>query len=430
MGSRAELVGAYRLLNNPRVTLAGLLGPTYAATRRGMAQAAGAGAGVVLLVHDTTEVDYSAHRATTGLGPIGNQRGRGLLLHTTLAVLPDTRQVLGVAHAQVVLRVPHAKRRKDGQRSAEAKLWETAAHELGGPPDGAAEGRVLWVHVTDRGSDAFEYMSQVRAQGARCHFVLRAKANRLLRRADPAAGVPADVWLLDWARQLPARPGSAYAVAVPATPHQPARTAQVVLAGAALTLPAPVNPMPDVRATQPLTLWVVRAWEPDAPAGAEPVEWVLLTSLPVEALADAQRLVAWYTCRWLSEDFHQALKTGCRVEAAQLDDGADLTRLLGFAVPIAARLLQLRQLARHAPDQPAMSALDPLLVHLVAHERGVAAAGLTLAQFWRQVAMLGGFQGRTRDGAPGWRTLWRGWRRVADLYAGARLARELNECSV
>ncbi|MCL5996244.1 MAG: hypothetical protein M1546_09320, partial [Chloroflexi bacterium] len=244
MQSHARRAGAYRLLNNDRVSLAKLLAPACEATRQVMA-----GAELVLLVHDTTALDYSAHRATGGLGPIGNERGRGRLLHTTLAMRPDTREVLGVAHAQGVRRVLHAKRRKDAQRSAEAKLWETVADDLGPPPAGAR-----WVHVTDRGSDAFEYLSAVRAQGPGCHFVVRLKSNRLLARAEERAGVPEDVRQLDWARQLPARAGSAYEVAVPATGTQPGRTARVVLAWAALTLPPPVNPMPEAHADAPLAV--------------------------------------------------------------------------------------------------------------------------------------------------------------------------------
>ncbi|MCL5996246.1 MAG: hypothetical protein M1546_09330 [Chloroflexi bacterium] len=124
------------------------------------------------------------------------------------------------------------------------------------------------------------------------------------------------------------------------------------------------------------------------------------------------------------------LKTGCRVEAAQLDDGADLERLLGFALSIAVRLLQLRQLARHAPERWARTAVDPLLVQIVAHERAVDPAEMSLQQFWQHVAALGGHQGRKRDGPPGWRTLWRGWRYVSDLYTGACLFAQSNKGSV
>jgi hypothetical protein len=148
---------------------------------------------------------------------------------------------------------------------------------------------------------------------------------------------------------------------------------------------------------------------------------VLLSSLPVGNLGDAQTRVDWYTCRWFCEDFHQCLKTGCRIEQRQLDDGADIQRLLGFALPIAVRLLQLRQTVRQAPEVPATTVVEPLLVQVLARRQRLNWQTLTAEQFWQQVARLGGHQGRRHDGPPGWRTVWRGWRYLSDLADGARL---------
>ena len=150
------------------------------------------------------------------------------------------------------------------------------------------------------------------------------------------------------------------------------------------------------------------------------MEWILITSERVETATDAARVVEWYTCRWLIEDYHMCLKTGCRVEHSQLDDGADLQRLLGFAVPIAVRILQLRQNARNAPDAKAKSVVEDLLVQLLA-ARLKLPKNMSIAQFWKGVAQLGGHLGRKSDGAPGWRTLWLGWIMLSEYAVGARL---------
>jgi hypothetical protein len=123
------------------------------------------------------------------------------------------------------------------------------------------------------------------------------------------------------------------------------------------------------------------------------------------------------------EDYHMCLKTGCRMEDCQLDDGDDLKRLLGFTAPIAVRLLQLRQVVRTAPETPAITAatLDPLMVHVLAAKFHLAASSLTVKMFWTLVAQLGGYLGRNSDGPPGWRTLWKGWRHLADWVEGVRL---------
>ena len=103
---------------------------------------------VVLLVEDTTELDFTAHASKTGLGLIGDGRGRGLLLHSTLALEPSQRTLLGLAHAQVVLRQPKAERPSKWVRTPEGRVWEVSATQVGAPPAG-----VCWVHVSDSGSD-------------------------------------------------------------------------------------------------------------------------------------------------------------------------------------------------------------------------------------------------------------------------------------
>ena len=418
MESRAALRGAYLLLNHPDISLDALLTPHCQATLRAAGQQPW-----VLMVEDTTELDYTAHPHTSGLGPIGDGRGRGLLLHSTLAVLPDTRSVLGLAHAQVVRRTPAPASRPHWTRSAESRVWEESARAIGRPPAGS-----VWVHVSDRGSDIFEYMAECLAQGQA--FVVRACHNRLLHwDADSLQAHQAEAHaLIDYARSLSAQPGSAYRVTIAATKDQPAREVHLVLTWAPITFAPPSQAPPHVQQYGPLQVWVVRAWEAEPPAGVEPVEWILLTSLPVTTAADARRTTHWYECRWLSEDYHQCLKTGCRVEASQLDDAADLFRLLGFAAPIAVRLLQLRQAARHTPGVPASAVVDFLMVEVLARRQQTDAFSMTAAEFWRRVAQLGGHQGRRRDGDPGWRTVWRGWRYLSDLTEGARLVRPPETC--
>lgn len=146
MEGRSALVGAYRVLNSEQVTMEALLAP-----HRQQTLAAAGRYPAVLLVEDTTELDYTTHASKRGLGPIGDGKGKGLLLHSTLAVVPQDRRVLGVAHAQVVTREPTPKPAPHWKRSAEAQVWEVSARSVGEPPEG-----VIWVHVSDCGSDIFE----------------------------------------------------------------------------------------------------------------------------------------------------------------------------------------------------------------------------------------------------------------------------------
>lgn len=103
---------------------------------------------------------------------------------------------------------------------------------------------------------------------------------------------------------------------------------------------------------EPLRLWAVRVWEEDTPAGEEPLEWIVLTSVPTLTWEQVWERVNWYEHRWVVEDYHQGLKTGCHLEQRQMQSVDRVKRLLGFLSPLAVRLLQLRDLARREPEQP------------------------------------------------------------------------------
>ncbi len=201
-----------------------------------------------------------------------------------------------------------------------------------------------------------------------------------------------------------------------------ARTAQVDLSWQRLQLLPPLQEPGD----GPPTVWVVRVWEPVPPAGVkEPIEWMLLTSVPVTSVADGWERVAWYPCRWTNEDYHQCLKTGCRLEQRNLGDQPALERLLAICAPVAIQLLQLRDLARIDPERPAIEVIDPDLVAVVAALTTTPSVEVTIHAFCLTVARRGGYLGRTGDGPPGWKTLWRGWYDLQRILEGVKLARHL-----
>jgi hypothetical protein len=409
MGSWDALKGAYRLLGQEDVTYAALMAPHWQQTREAAGQEP-----LVLMVQDTTEVDHTHHPSIAGLGPIGNGKGRGYLLQTVLAVIPQPRQVLGIAQQEPFLRQPAPAKETRAQRRErprESQVWSRAAAAVGQPAPGAR-----WVHVGDAYSDIFEFLAACGQQGA--DFLVRAAYNRTVKT------VPDDAktHLFDFARGLPAQ--AERVLDLPARDGKPARQARVTLSFGSVNLQAPqLGP----RQT-PIAAWVVRVWEPTPPAEVdEPLEWVLITSVPADTAEQAWERSDWYSCRWLVEDYHKCLKTGCRVEQRRLDDGAGLFRLLGLLAPIAVHLLQLRELARLEPARLAGDVLPAELVELVALLAGLAPEALTVRQFWREVARHGGYLGRRRDGPPGWQTLWQGWLHIQTLREGVHLAARLTQ---
>jgi hypothetical protein len=172
---------------------------------------------------------------------------------------------------------------------------------------------------------------------------------------------------------------------------------------------------------EPLVCWLIRAWSGD-------IEWLLLSTVPVDDAEAAAEVVRWYGHIWLVEEYHKALKTGCRYEQSQLRTRDRLLALLGFLSLIAVRLLTVRDAARTRPLTPAVNVVPILLVRLVAAHFGLEAADLTISEFSRRVAMVGGFLGRKGDGEPGWQTLWKGWVEVLQWYRGALLMKAISRC--
>ena len=165
----------------------------------------------------------------------------------------------------------------------------------------------------------------------------------------------------------------------------------------------------------------MRVYEVDTPAGAEPIEWVILTDEPVTDLAAALTVAFWYSCRWLIEEYHKCLKSGCRVESRQLEEAGRLKALLGVLAVLAVRLLQLKHQAKVNPDAPALSVIPPRYVRTLGAHLKQSPGQMTTRQFWRETARMGGFLGRKGDGDPGWLTLWRGWQELELLTTGFEL---------
>jgi hypothetical protein len=262
--------------------------------------------------------------------------------------------------------------------------------------------------VGDQGSDIYGFFAAIRATGGA--FLLRVCQDRKL--ASPEE-LP---YVRQHARQLEAVDRRELVLS-PRHGHAERRV-QLALAVADVVL----HPPHHGSRYQPLAVSLIRVWEPEPLDPEEPIEWLLLSSLPVPDRATAWERVGWYTCRWLIEEFHMCLKTGCRIEARRLEHIDRLWRLLALCAPVAVRLLQLRQTVRALPDAAATAVMPAEMVAVLSRRLTIPVDELTVERVVRELATIGGWLGRTRDGPPGWRTLWRGWQKVAVLAEGFMLA--------
>jgi hypothetical protein len=393
-----ETKAVYRLLDEPEVTFAALMQPHLQQTREQALSSP-----VVLLVQDTTDIDLSHRHKISGVGHIGNERGRGFFVQTVLAVRPQTREVLGCLAQEPFVRIPAPEGEQRHERlkreERETDVWIRQVQTIGTP-----ESASMWVHVGDRGADMFPFFQA--CQATQTHFLVRAAQNRRVEVCEDEIS-----YSLTRARGFPSQASRPFEV--PARHGHQARATRVQLACGQMTLLPPRN---EPRAGKdPMTVWVIRVWEEQAPEGEEPLEWILLTSVPTTTLEHAWERVDWYEHRWLVEDYHQCLKSGCRIEQRQGPRVDGLIRLLGLLSPLAVRLLQIRGYARSEPERPANALIEPLMLAVLAERCGQAPATMTVGTFWTEVA-------RRRDGPPGWRTIWKGWLFLQTLLEGAYLA--------
>jgi hypothetical protein len=426
----SELKAAYRLFEEPDVRYEDILTAHLVRVREECRRR-----GQYLVVEDTTELDFTSHQAAEDLGRIGDDGGRGLWLHSTLAMRIEKWTeaqeplvtVLGLAAqhcwARTMPTVGRGKEKKKErlERERESQRWAAALEQIGPPPQG-----VRWTYVADRESDIYEVFLRCREHD--WDFIVRANQPRALSQEDgsvfeavAAAPVLGRFQLkLRARRRRVIRPNHKRQRRRVRLAH-PARTVELEVRASAVQLRGPWRPGGWLESC-PMN--VVEVKEVNPREGDEPIHWVLLTNWPCQSFEQVLRVVRAYSRRWLIEEYHKCLKTGTKIEDSQLSEARGIEALLGILAVAAVRLLNRKLLARTFPREPVVPAEvgEAVLAILEAHyarPRG----GWTNASFLTAVAKLGGFPGRKGDGSPGWLTIWRGWVLLVAMARGFELGR-------
>lgn len=413
--SPADLKAFYDLCDRPEVTHAAVLAAHRWQTLESIRQTDQD----VLLIHDATELDDTTlSTLKEHLGQIGNGSGRGYLCQNSLAVKADSGDVLGLAQQVLHCRddVPQRETRAQtrDRQSRESRLW------IKGTADLPAERRLI--DVCDQAADTFEFLEHECLSGRR--FVIRSHHDRrILTGHDGTASADDEpTKLKTWGTGLPSL-GMRTVRLAGACEGEPRQAFLEVSAGAVRVLP-PRQPAGE-HGTEPRPMWLVRTWEPEPRPGEEPLEWFLLTNENVETLEDAARVVGWYERRWIIEEYHKALKTGCGIETLQFTTPGRLEPAIAVLSVVALTLLKLRDLARRADakDRCATEVVSERYVEVLSAWRlRRVCPSWTIHEFVLALARLGGHQNRRKDKRPGWLVLWRGWMKLESMLDGAQAA--------
>jgi hypothetical protein len=379
-------------------------------------------ASMVFVIQDTTSLDFSTHRATQGTGPLGGgdgHAGKGFWVHSALAV-SDEGVPLGLLHQKTWARDPEAvgtrhRRKERPIQEKESFRWiETlrAVHAV-------LPARTTVVHMADQEADIFELFVEPRPENA--HLLIRVCHNR--RVAEEEA------YLTDAVESAPM--AGEFTVTLRRNPERGPREARLAVRFRAVTVQVPRGGggRADLEAVGLTVILVTEVSSP--PVGEAPIRWLLATDLAVADLGGARECVQRYALRWLIERYHYTLKSGCKIEQSQLRTVEGLERLLALYGLVAWRLLWLTYAAREHGEQPctvAFSALEWQTLHRLHNpDQPLPDRPPPLRQVVRWTASLGGFLGRTGDGEPGVKVLWRGLMCLQYIIVGVLLARPLQD---
>jgi len=410
-GSRAKTKAAYRFFDHKGLNMEKIMAPHREATLQRMLTEK-----VVLAVQDSTGVTYGDRPGTEGLGPTNNNNNRkvGFWLHSTMAYNLEGL-ALGLLDTQVWARdVPE---RRPGRKRAslavedkESGKWLQSFGQTARAQSRLPQTQV--VSVGDREADVYELFVLGREQGHKTKLLIRVQ-HKKRKLAEEQKG------LLEYVQSQKA--AGIVDVRIGRKGKQAARTAHLEVR----FCPVCLQPPTAKASLGQVECWTVLATEPEPPKGVKPIEWMLLTTLPVENLEQASQKLQWYAIRTLIEGFHRTIKSGCRIEKRQLLDAEGLKNCLALDLIVGWRIVHMSRLGRQQPNLPCTSVFTDeewkALYVFVNRTLKVPAEPPPLQQVIRETASLGGFLGRKGDGQPGTQTIWLGLRRLKDIAAGMNL---------
>jgi hypothetical protein len=412
--AKAELDGFYRLINNPRMSSARVLGPEISlAAGRAMQHP------LVVAVHDTTTFCFPAEHSIEGLGPI-TTKSQGFFGHFCLGVTTD-RYVLGVLGLKTWVRSWERKGKRNAKQiradeTNEKLRWGESIQDV----HGILNEHPQVIHVTDREGDDYTLFHDLVEQGIR--FVIRLTYDRrLYKEQQPKLSEALEPLQPICCREvfLSERRMRKYGGGTGGAGARASRMARLGFAAKALNIRRGWHA--DSKLPCSMRLNVVRVFEVDAPKGEEPVEWLLVTTEPISTAEELTRIVDIYRSRWTIEEYFKALKTGCAFEERGLQSIGALLNTLAIFAPIACNLYNLKTFGRTQPDIDCKAVLTPTQIQLLENSNPKKPCSVkTMADAMWAIAQLGGHI--KKNGLPGWQVLARGYEELLLLERGWLMA--------
>ena len=409
--SAAATKAAYRFFDNDRVDSGEICNGFFDATIDRIKQHP-----VVFGLSDATNIVYTSHKNLKGRGVLRNFKSRGFCEHSVFVATPD-EQPLGLLYQKIWGRDPE----DYGKRKLRAKLpieqkesyrWIESLNAFSSKIPSNIQG----IFIGDRGGDIYELFAAPR--GKNIELLIRATFDRHLEN-EPQK-------LFATLTNLPI--SGTMDVEVSRGPGRPKRTAHCTIRYASVQFKLPSNKASSSIRVPALNAIYVKE---EATENIEnPIEWRLITTMPIDSLEDAKKYVQWYASRWLIERFHFTLKSGCKVEDLQLEEADRIERAITVYSIIAWRIMFITYAARTSPDAlcTKIMSVDEWEALYCFINKSVAPpiAPPTTKEAVKMLAKMGGFLGRKNDKDPGMKVIWRGLRRLGDITEAYKIFADRN----
>lgn len=409
---RNAMDATYNLFHNPKVNPDGIVATNLDYTLKNLKDASR-----VLVIQDTTDLNFSGLKNTQGLGHTDSSKSLGLKLHSSLAVLPSG-QVAGLLTQQFWTRPLKIKgrtkdRRKREDKDKESYRWQdhhTRARLL--LPAG-----VRMIAMSDREGDIYNWFAQPRDENTDLLVRVGQTTRTVASCEDNSTGT-----LLQMIESQESK--GEHVITVPRADGRPERTAVLEVRFCPMKLQPPrhAKKRSQLREVQ---VWVVEGREKNPPTGQKPIRWLLVTTEPILTLEDAIRALQEYYLRWRIERFHYVCKSGFGVEDLQLETSGRLANAVAVFSQAAVRVLRLTYLARIEPELDASEEFDEEEIEVLKGLRKIKSNSImTLVEALRLIAKLGGHLGRKGDGPPGLKVIWKGLKAFGYIIQGHRIAKD------
>ena len=432
-GGHKEMTAAYRFFNNQKASWDGILASHRESTiRRARNQKK------IALVADTTEVDLTRPtQQVADVGPLDSTARFGLHLHAMEAFTLEGL-ALGEVWSQVwargkeSLKIPQEFKRKKRKTSPIEK--KESFRWLEGLQQGRAFAQLCpdtqCVYVADSEADIFELFVEPRGEINPVHWVIRFCQDRATlptsQESEEEEGVAPGRLIREqvlvtkvlFTKEISVRGRKAKVSCEDRRRRQPRHDRKAVVEVRATTLRLR-PPWRSDRKLAEVSVNVVMVSEVNPPADDVAVEWVLLTTLPIETVEQVQEVIQFYVVRWMGEILFRTLKSGCRVEQRRLETKERMVAALAVYLIVAWRTLYVCHLGRNCPEMSCEAVFEPSewkSVWITVEGKRPPKKPPGLANMVRLIAQLGGYVNRpNRKDPPGPQTVWIGLQRMHDL---------------